>query len=124
MTDAIEVRDLRVLGVHGVLEEERSRPQPFGLDLDLTLDMAPAGRSDQLAHTVDYGALVEAAAGVVETRSFALLEALAEAVAAELLALDGRITTVAVTVRKLRPPLPRVVGSVGVRLERVRKLEG
>lgn len=123
MTDAIEVRDLRVLGVHGVLEEERSRPQPFGLDLDLTLDMAPAGRSDQLAHTVDYGALVEVAAGVVETRSFALLEALAEAVAAELLALDGRITTVAVTVRKLRPPLPRVVGSVGVRLERVRKLE-
>jgi len=118
--DRIEIRDLRVMGVHGALPEERGRPQPFGLDLDVWLDIGRAGRTDALADTVDYGALVERAARQVADASFFLLEALADAVAQALLAHDTKVAAVAVTVRKVRPPLPFDVGSVGVRVVRHR----
>ena len=43
--DRIEVRGLRVDGVHGVLEQERMHAQPFEVDLDLYLDTVPAARA-------------------------------------------------------------------------------
>ncbi len=113
--DRIEIRGLRVLGVHGVLDEERRRPQPFSVDLDLWLDAAPAAASDDLADTVDYALVAERAAALVAGRSFALLEALAGALAADALALDHRVRAVGVAVHKLRPPLALDVDSVGVR---------
>ncbi len=116
--DRIEVRGLRVVATHGVLAHERERPQPFELDLDLYLDTAPAGASDHLEDTLDYGEVVKRAAAVARERSFLLLEALAEAVAGALVDLDPRVGWVAVTVRKLRPPVAEDVGSIGVRVER------
>jgi dihydroneopterin aldolase len=112
----IFVRGLRVVGVHGALPEERQRAQPFELDLDIWGDVGDAAVSDRLSDTADYGALAARAAQVVETSSFALLEALARAVAAALLEADTRVQAVAVTVRKLRPPLALDVDTVGVRL--------
>ena len=41
----------------GVLPEERDRAQPLEIDLDLWADLSAAGRSDDLADTVDYGAV-------------------------------------------------------------------
>jgi 7,8-dihydroneopterin aldolase/epimerase/oxygenase len=118
--DRIEIRDLRVLGVHGVLPEERERAQPFSIDLVAWVDMAAAQRSDELADTVDYGALAHLAAEVVAERSFQLLEALAGRLADALLVADARIGAVEVTVRKLRPPLALDVASTGVRVFRAR----
>jgi len=118
--DRIEIRGLRVLGVHGVLPEERSRRQPFSVDLDLWLDAAPAAASDALADTVDYASVAERASAVVAGRSFALLEALAGALADEVLDLDERVLAVGVAVHKLRPPLALDVDSVGVRTFRRR----
>jgi dihydroneopterin aldolase len=120
VTDRIEIRDLRVTGVHGVLPEERERPQPFSVDITAWVDMTAAQQSDDLADTVDYGALTEAAAGVVGGRSYRLLEALAGRLASALLIVDPRLEAVEVTVRKLRPPLPLDVGSTGVRVRRAR----
>jgi dihydroneopterin aldolase len=118
--DRIEIRDLRVLGVHGVLPEEGERAQPFSVDLVAWVDMTAAQHSDELADTVDYGALVQLAADVVGGRSYRLLEALAGRMADALLVLDPRLRAVAVTVRKLRPPLPLDVASTGVRVYRAR----
>ena len=42
--DRIQLRGLRAFGTHGVLPEEKSRAQPFEIDLDLDVDLAPAGR--------------------------------------------------------------------------------
>ena len=112
----IEVRGLRVVGVHGALPEERERAQPFELDLDIWGDIGEAAVSDRLSDTADYGTLATRAAQVVATTSFSLLEALARAVADALLSADARVRAVAVTVRKLRPPLALDVDSVGVRL--------
>ena len=57
VSDRIEIRDLRVTGVHGVLPEEQARAQPFAVDIVAWLDMTAAQESDELADTVDYGAL-------------------------------------------------------------------
>lgn len=119
MSDTIEIRGLRVLGTHGVLASEQERPQPFELDLDVLADLAPAARSDDLSETIDYGPLVEAARRVVETGRYQLLEALAQAVADAVLA-EPRVESVAVGLRKLRPPLAADVATVGVRVVRHR----
>lgn len=119
--DHILVQGLRVLGTHGVLPAERDQPQPFEIDLDLSVDLAAAGASDQLADTVDYGQVAECAASVVAGGPpHRLLESLAEAVAAATLAVDGRAQAVTVTVRKLEPPLSLEVAHVGVRIRRRR----
>ena len=118
--DRIEIRDLRLLGVHGVLPEERERAQPFSVDIVAWVDMAAAQESDALVDTVDYGALAQVAADVVSTHSFALVEALAGRLAAALLVVDSRVTAAEVTVRKLRPPLPLHLASTGVCVLRFR----
>jgi dihydroneopterin aldolase len=120
VSDRIEIRDLRVLGVHGVLPDERERAQPFGVDIVAWVDMTAAQQSDDLADTVDYGALARTAAEVVGGRSYRLLEALAGRLASALLIVDPRLEAVEVTVRKLQPPLELDVGSTGVRVRRAR----
>ena len=119
--DRIELRGLRAVGTHGVLVEEQERAQPFEIDLDLAVDLRPAGVSDSLADTVDYGSVAVVATTTVEgPRSFALLEALAWHVADAVLDVDHRITGVTVALRKLRPPLAVDIDTVGVRVVRTR----
>jgi dihydroneopterin aldolase len=119
--DRIQLRGLRASGVHGVLPEERTRAQPFELDLDLAVDLAPSAASDRLADTVDYGAIAEIAARVVsESAPRDLLESLAGSIAEAVLGADRRIDGVTVTLRKLRPPLAVDVSTVGVAITRER----
>ncbi len=117
MSDRIELRGIRALGTHGLLPEEQVRPQPFEVDLDVELDTRTAGASDSLADTVDYGRLAEAARDVVATETCGLLERLAQRIADEVRA-DSRVGAVTVTVRKLRPPVPVDMASVGVSIRR------
>jgi 7,8-dihydroneopterin aldolase/epimerase/oxygenase len=91
-------------GRHGASPGERDARQPFVLDLDLFVDVA----GDALETTADYRDLVRSARSVVEERSFALLESLAEAVA-EAVASNDRVTSVVATVRK-----PGAAGRLGV----------
>jgi dihydroneopterin aldolase len=118
--DRLEVRGLRVTAVHGVLPEETDRAQPFELDLDVWADLGPPGRSDDLADTVDYGQLVAVAAAAAGPPPCALLERVATRVAEAVLGADPRVAEVAVTVRKLRPPVPFDLASAGVRVVRRR----
>ena len=111
----ILIQGLEVLGVHGVLAEEQTRAQPFGVDLELTADLEPAGRSDDLADTIDYGAVIDAVVRVVTTERYQLIEKLAARIA-DVCRDDGRVDGVVVTVRKLRPPVPASVEYVGVRV--------
>ena len=118
--DVIELRGLRLAGIVGVLPHEQTQPQPLELDLDIRLELARAGASDDLADTVDYGGLCSAAEQVVSTTAHALLEALAEHVAAALLDHDARISAVTVALRKLRPPVAQQLSTSGVRITRER----
>jgi dihydroneopterin aldolase len=87
----------------------------------VTTDLAPAGASDLLADTVDYAGIAEVAAAIVAgPPSFRLLEALASAVGDATLASDSRISSVTVHLRKLQPPLPVDIATVGIRITRHR----
>ena len=118
--DRIELRGLRLVGRVGVLDLERIQDQPLEIDLDLTVDLAPAGSSDDLADTVDYGAVCGQVAAAVGEGHVALLERLTTRVADAVLAVDGRISVVDVTIRKLRPPVPHDLATSGVRIVRAR----
>jgi dihydroneopterin aldolase len=117
VTGAIVIAGLRELGVHGVLPEEQARPQPFEVDIELTVDLEAAGESDALDDTVDYSAVAEAVSRVVASERYHLLERLATRIA-EVCGVDDRVTSVSVTVRKLHPPVRAMVDYVAVRIER------
>lgn len=120
MTGAILIDGLRVLARVGVPEAERAQAQPLSLDLELFVDLDAAGRSDDVADTVDYGAVAVAVADAVTAEPVALLERVAAVAADTVLALDARTQAVTVTVTKLRPPVPRDVEATSVRLHRER----
>jgi dihydroneopterin aldolase len=115
--DRILLEGIRALGTHGVLPEEQSRPQPFEVDVELLVDLVPAGDSDDLADTVDYAAVVDTVVRIVEKGHHGLLEALATRIAEECRS-DHRVQGVVVTVRKLRPPVGAFLDHVAVRIER------
>lgn len=115
--DSIILSGIRALGAHGVLPEEQARPQPFEVDLEVRMDLAPAGRSDALSDTVDYDALTAQVVAILEKGGCALLETLASRIAASVRS-DPRVTGVVVSVRKLRPPVPVHLDHVAVRIER------
>lgn len=115
--DRILIKGIRALGVHGALAEEQTRPQPFEVDVELEVDLTVPGESDELEQTVDYAAVAEAVARVVESERHALLERLATRVA-EVCKGDERVSRVTVTVRKLHPPVRSLVDHVGVTIHR------
>jgi dihydroneopterin aldolase len=112
----IMIAGLRELGVHGVLPEEQTRPQPFEVDVELVVDLEQAGESDSLDDTVDYSAVAEAISRVVRSERYQLLERLGTRIA-EVCRVDERVTSVTVTVRKLHPPVRAMVDHVAVRIE-------
>ena len=123
MTDRVVLHDMRFRGRHGVHDRERETDQPFAVDVELGLDLGPAGRSDDLAATIDYGAVFETCRRTVEGRSFLLIEALAEAIATAVVAEHGA-TDVTVRVRKLEPPIDGTLGWAGVEIRRGPTSEG
>jgi dihydroneopterin aldolase len=80
----VELKGLEVFGHHGAYEEERRRGQPFWFDVEL--EVGDRGADDELAHAVDYTKVAAAIRELSDGREFRLLEALATAVADELVA--------------------------------------
>lgn len=119
--DRLALLGLTASGHHGWFPEERAEGQRFRVDVVLGVDTRPAATSDDLADTVDYGAVCDGVVATVGERHVALLEALASRVADAVLALDGRIAAVEVAVRKLRPPVPHDLATSGVRIARARE---
>lgn len=117
--DQIEVRGLELLVYCGVLPEEQARRQPFEFDLDIELDMTEAGATDDLQATVDYGALSNRLAEVLQVERFQLLERMATRVA-EITLENSRVEAVTVIARKLRPPVAQHIDTTGVRIRRRR----
>jgi dihydroneopterin aldolase len=115
MSEVIELRELRVSAVVGVLIEERDRAQPLAFDIDIERPLEEAAISDDLTKTTNYAEVLAMASSVAREGAFMLLETLAYRVAQEVLAMDEAITSVTVAVRKLRPPVADDVATVGVR---------
>ena len=116
-SDCIQLRGLRVVCIVGVLPEERERPQPIELDIDIYTDLSIAGKSDDLADTVDYGAAAESVSEICLSSQAQLLEHLAQRIADQLLLLTP-VSAVAITIKKIRPPIPVDINSTAVQVVR------
>ena len=119
-TDRIGVARIAVFGRHGVLPEEAVLGQRFYISLDARLDLAPAGRSDDVAHTVSYADLTQIAVDIATERRFNLIEALAEAIAATILERFGTVEAITVRVDKPSAPVPAILDGVSIEITRHR----
>ena len=71
--DHIYVNGLRLMALVGVLPHEREALQPVQVDLELEVDLAEAGLTDNLMDSADYEAITGAVAETVRTSTDLLL---------------------------------------------------
>ncbi len=115
--DRVTLTGLRAHGYHGVLAAERRDGQEFVVDVVCELDMSTAGRTDDLADTVDYAALASAVISDIVGDPVQLIETLAERIARTCLAAQP-VLAVEVTVHKPAAPIPVPFDDVAVTVRR------
>jgi dihydroneopterin aldolase/2-amino-4-hydroxy-6-hydroxymethyldihydropteridine diphosphokinase len=119
MSDRIVLSGVRGRGFHGVFEHERREGQEFVVDVELTVDLAAAGASDDLVDTVNYGEIGAAVLARIEGEPYDLIERLAELIAADTLS-HSAVDEVTVTVHKPQAPVGVPFGDVTVSVTRQR----
>lgn len=118
--DCIFLEEMTFFGYHGVLEFEGEFGQPFIVDARLETSTQQAGVSDDLQYSTHYGEVFETIQDVVENQRFQLLEALAEQIAAQVLATYPLIEAVTITVKKPHAPIRGHFKHAGVEIYRER----
>ena len=120
MTDRIVLGNMAFEARHGVLDWENTQTQRFEVDLELALDAQPAWHDDDIAQTVDYRGVYATTRQVVESTTFNLIEALAEAIAHEILGTQPLVGEVVVRIRKPGVQLGGALDYAGIEIRRVR----
>ncbi len=100
--DRITLSKIVASGRHGANPGERDRAQPFHVDIEMDVDLSRAAASDALEDTVNYADVHRRVVDIVERRSYALLERLADEILADVMT-DVRV--VAASVRIAKPQL-------------------
>jgi dihydroneopterin aldolase len=104
-TAKIELKDLVFFARHGLLEEEARLGQRFRVDMLVELDPALDLSADTPDATVNYVELYDTVKSVFTGRRFNMIEAAADAIAAEVLACFGKVISVTVKVKKPSVPV-------------------
>lgn len=120
MTDRIVLSNMVFQARHGVGDWEKVEAQRFEVDVELAVDVQPAGLEDDLAQTVDYRRVYAITKQVVESTTYNLIEALAEAIAHEVLGGHEPVREVVVRVRKPEVRLGGPLDHASVEIRRVR----
>ena len=119
--DLVFIEDLRIQTVIGVFDWEREITQTVSLDLQMAFDISSAGKSDDIADTLDYKAVSKRLIEFVEASQFQLVEALAEHCANIVLA-EFPVTWLQLKLSK--PGAVRGSSAVGVIIERAAQRAG
>jgi dihydroneopterin aldolase len=114
--DLLVLEGMSFYGYHGDTEAERTLGNRFHVDVEIRMDLSVAGRSDDIADTLDYSHAFALVREVVEGQQFRLIEAIADRVAATLLE-DPRVESVKVRVGK-QPPIAGSIDRCWVIIER------
>jgi len=115
MTDTVFIKGLKAASVIGCYDWERDIRQTLVIDLELKTDFSRAAETDALEDALDYAAISKRVIAACDEPRFQLLEALAERLAAMLLA-EFAITKLRMTITK-PGAVPEAEG-VGVVIER------
>ena len=93
------------------------RLEAEGCTYGTAVDLAEAGKTDRLQSTIDYSAVFDLIADIVQNKSFSLLEGLATELAASVLDVFPVIEAT-IRVRKLIPPISGYVDHIEVEVTR------
>ncbi|MFN3483647.1 MAG: dihydroneopterin aldolase [Rhabdaerophilum calidifontis] len=118
--DRIAIRRIGVFAYHGVYEEESRLGQRFYISLEAMLDLAPAGKADDLELSISYADLAQLVQEIAVANRFRTIEGLAEAIAAALLRDFPRIDTIEVTVEKPNAAVAALFDTIAVTITRTR----
>ena len=113
--DTIFISELKVKTKLGVPAWERMVAQTIILDIEIGYDLSKAGKSDAIADTIDYGAVVERIHDTLKEHSFQLVEALAEHICQLILKEFGALS---VKVKVAKPAILAGLKALGVMIER------
>lgn len=117
MSDVITITGIRSFGRHGLFEHERTDGQEFSVDIVARIDARAAAASDDIADSVDYGAIAQLAHDILGGQPVNLIETVAERIAVGILAIHG-VLGVEVTVHKPQAPIPVPFDDVSVTVVR------
>ncbi|MBR2733156.1 MAG: dihydroneopterin aldolase [Selenomonadaceae bacterium] len=120
MTDKIILTGLELFGRHGCTEQERKYSQPFVVDAELEFDFSQAGKSDDLADTIDYVAVLADIRAIVEGTPRNLIETVAIEIAETLLNRHAKLDAVKIILRKTDPPVDEKFSGAAVEVTRRR----
>lgn len=116
--DKIRIKKLDVFAKHGVFKEENVLGQKFVFSATLHLDTAKAGASDALEDSVNYGEVCHFIREFAESRTFQLLESLAEHTAAAVLDRFPLVKRIDLEIEKPWAPIGLPLESVSVEISR------
>lgn len=119
--DRVFIEDLQIQTVIGVFDWEREITQTVSLDLQMAFDIRAAGKSDDIADTLDYKTVSKRLIQFVESSKFQLVEALAEH-CARIVLQEFPVSWVHLKLSK--PGAVRGSSAVGVIIERSAKQAG
>lgn len=113
------MNEMEFYGYHGALKEETVLGQRFRANVSLAVDLADAGKTDDLAKTVNYAEVFNLCRDVVEGEPRKLIEAVAENIADVILSqFAAQVRGVRVVLIKPDPPIRGHYASVSVDITR------
>ena len=116
--DMIRIDNLKIMAHHGVLKEEKIHGQDFFLSAKLYVDARKAGRTDNLAHALDYADVSHFLKERFTRQSFNLIEAACEDCCEALLLHYDMLQEVELTVSKPHAPIGLSFENVSVTMTR------
>jgi len=118
--DCITIKKLEIFAKHGVYAEEKALGQKFIVSAKLYTDLRKAGKSDELADSLDYGGICGNIISYVQNNIFNLIERVAEGLAEMLLKENPKLQKVEIEIEKPWAPIGANLETASVLIERSR----
>lgn len=116
--DKIKIKNLEIYGYHGVLPEENEKGQKFLISATLYCDTREAGKTDNLAKTINYGNVSKMIKNFVRKNMFQLIETVVERLAEKMLLTMPKLQKVRLEIQKPEAPIGLPFETVAVEIER------
>ena len=118
--DSLQIEGIRAYGYTGYFDAEQELGQWFEVNLTIRLDLATCGADDELAHTLNYAAVVERVTTLVQSSRHRTIERLNTCICDAVLAF-APVQEVRSTLVKLAAPIPGFAGRIAVTMQRQRQ---